>query len=936
MGNSFSESSNISNGNLHLKDFIGDTDTLDFSRFNCIKNNQEIYSKETFQKEMQLKDNNKFTTQKESLGKDCLYSALKELGEQYVQESILKAPLKGKKSFNKGFQKETNLKIYEKEKEIKNFYPTSKKIKGELHELEKLKEVQISRSDKFEILQKNQSSQKEKITEFQENLEQQQKDADTNFFEKMKQEKSFKNSYVTKEDLGLAIKISDAFLKITERINKFESITNLTEFDQIKESLEAQFASESEPLLSSVFNSFINIIKHYMQSISYKYKESSGNSIENTNDITISQYFSSIDYENLFHSLADFEIFKHVSNKYISDYKYFKVSLGSKSQSLQNALNEVLDSSMDPNAEDFFILNDNFLMSIQKNEYQRAAFLKEKIKFYFLKAKYNQNFFNEENLEYEKLCFEKNETLFNEKFKDKNKQYYSKHKDLSVDNFNPHEKFRFYLIKSITNYFLNLSKVLTRDDFLIDLSNAYIILNSKSFEDYSTKLQDEKDSEKIKDEDKIKINYCENQIKVKDKVFLNLEMLEQFKALFYKLFEANLLNCADSILNVNSETIFENFHDQKDGRIAKESLKVIVKLHAYYLLFGKQSDCNAFLSEQSFKNMQQMINEITQMKKDILATPRCEKEFDSGDADYSNYNKSNFPSNNNNIDNSNNNNSNNNNNNINNNNNNINKNNNNNNRHNPNPLDPSVNINMQMVSDDPTIKHKILSIDGGGMKSIFVVYLLRELEISLGKSIYDLFDFFTGSSVGGWCCLALAFNIYTAESIFRETVGVLYKNTVWINSTFKRGFNKIKSALLFSSAVYSENLFETILQHRLRKKLNNNNNEEFLSISHESKNFLITVSKKDLAKNILIPYCFSKFNGVCELNRISFNQATGDAVEFHPETLGQNINVNDVKIWEVVRATTAAYPFFRPKQIGDMSFVDGGYQFNNPSLLALE
>ena len=43
----------------------------------------------------------------------------------------------------------------------------------------------------------------------------------------------------------------------------------------------------------------------------------------------------------------------------------------------------------------------------------------------------------------------------------------------------------------------------------------------------------------------------------------------------------------------------------------------------------------------------------------------------------------------------------------------------------------------------------ILSLDGGGVRAIAEVVFLKQLEIASGKKIFDLFDFFIGTSAGG-------------------------------------------------------------------------------------------------------------------------------------------------------------------------------------------
>ena len=51
---------------------------------------------------------------------------------------------------------------------------------------------------------------------------------------------------------------------------------------------------------------------------------------------------------------------------------------------------------------------------------------------------------------------------------------------------------------------------------------------------------------------------------------------------------------------------------------------------------------------------------------------------------------------------------------------------------------------------------KVLSFDGGGVRAIAGVVFLKQLEVATGRSIFDLFDMFIGTSAGGMnafaCC----------------------------------------------------------------------------------------------------------------------------------------------------------------------------------------
>jgi patatin-like phospholipase/acyl hydrolase len=50
---------------------------------------------------------------------------------------------------------------------------------------------------------------------------------------------------------------------------------------------------------------------------------------------------------------------------------------------------------------------------------------------------------------------------------------------------------------------------------------------------------------------------------------------------------------------------------------------------------------------------------------------------------------------------------------------------------------------------------RILSMDGGGMKGLATVQMLRKIEQGTGKRIHEIFDLICGTSTGGMLAIAL-------------------------------------------------------------------------------------------------------------------------------------------------------------------------------------
>lgn len=58
---------------------------------------------------------------------------------------------------------------------------------------------------------------------------------------------------------------------------------------------------------------------------------------------------------------------------------------------------------------------------------------------------------------------------------------------------------------------------------------------------------------------------------------------------------------------------------------------------------------------------------------------------------------------------------------------------------------------------------RILAMDGGGMKGLATVQMLKEIEKGTGKRIHELFDLICGTSTGGMLAVALGIKLMTLD-----------------------------------------------------------------------------------------------------------------------------------------------------------------------------
>jgi hypothetical protein len=206
---------------------------------------------------------------------------------------------------------------------------------------------------------------------------------------------------------------------------------------------------------------------------------------------------------------------------------------------------------------------------------------------------------------------------------------------------------------------------------------------------------------------------------------------------------------------------------------------------------------------------------------------------------------------------------------------------------------------------------RILALDGGGIKGLFTLQILRKIEQLFREReenpelvLADVFDLFAGTSTGAVIatCLCWGMGVSEIERLYVEDGPRMFARAPW----YQRVFNKYRADTLAATF-----------------------REIFSEDAPASKPALLGTS--NLRALLLV---------------VVRNASTGSAwpVTNNPKAVFNdpalpNCNLN-IPLWQLLRASTAAPTYFAPERIrlGDEEFlfVDGGITpYNNPSLLAL-
>ncbi|XP_023935076.1 calcium-independent phospholipase A2-gamma [Bicyclus anynana] len=197
----------------------------------------------------------------------------------------------------------------------------------------------------------------------------------------------------------------------------------------------------------------------------------------------------------------------------------------------------------------------------------------------------------------------------------------------------------------------------------------------------------------------------------------------------------------------------------------------------------------------------------------------------------------------------------------------------------------------------------ILSIDGGGIRGIIAIEILRHLERLTGRRVQDLFDYIVGVSTGAIIAAVISSgvgNLDTANQMYHTLSKQMFGNTSLIGGT---------SRLVWTHSYYDTDAWEKMLQDNLQDCTLTECNR------HDTPKMAL-VSCVVNSGSRLAPFLFRTYE--CGFRVRSVFAGSSRA-----------------KLWHAVRASAAAPTYFTEFRLQGLLHQDGGIMVNNPTGVGL-
>lgn len=246
---------------------------------------------------------------------------------------------------------------------------------------------------------------------------------------------------------------------------------------------------------------------------------------------------------------------------------------------------------------------------------------------------------------------------------------------------------------------------------------------------------------------------------------------------------------------------------------------------------------------------------------------------------------------------------------------------------------------------------RILSMDGGGMKGLATVKILKEIEKGTGKRIHELFDLICGTSTGGMLAVALGIKLMTLDQceeiyknlgklVFAEPVPKDNEAATWrekLDQLYKSSSQSFR--VVVHGSKHSADQFERLLKEMC---------------ADEDGDLLIESAVKNIPKVFVVstlvsvmpaqPFVFRNYQYPVGTPEVPFAISESSGITFlGSPTTGAQVGykrsafIGSCKhhIWQAIRASSAA-PYYLDDFSDDVyRWQDGAIVANNPTIFAI-
>lgn len=197
---------------------------------------------------------------------------------------------------------------------------------------------------------------------------------------------------------------------------------------------------------------------------------------------------------------------------------------------------------------------------------------------------------------------------------------------------------------------------------------------------------------------------------------------------------------------------------------------------------------------------------------------------------------------------------------------------------------------------------RVLSIDGGGTRALVTIEFLKALEKQTNKKIYELFDYVCGVSTGA--LLAAMTCLYKlpldrCEELYKECSVQMFTRNKVVGTT----------KLVWNHGFYDSASWENILKKEIGERL-------FVEFARDGDVPKMSAVSSLISAPRMTNFMFRTYNPP-------------------PGVTSQYPGSCKYRIWEVIRASSAAPGYFESCTLGNEVHEDGGLLTNNPTALAI-